>query len=251
MAVRVPRSHRRARERPRVVSVVAVAFVLVAAAIGAYVVARQTGIFALERIEVEGAPPAVAASIRKTLSPYIGESLVRFDARAASRRLSGVAEVAHASFDRAFPHTLKVRVRTEHPIAILRQGSAAWLVSASARVLRPLERPYPRLPRIWLPRTVDVAVNATLGGASARGVAALVPLQALHVRADVRQVLTANGALTLVLASGTELRLGDSGDLRLKLAIARELLPVTGGARYVDVSVPERPVAGYNPQVEG
>jgi hypothetical protein len=72
----------------------------------------------------------------------------------------------------------------------------------------------------------------------------------LHVGADVRQVLV-DGVLTLVLASGTELRLGDSGDLRLKLSIAKRLLPLAAGARYVDVSVPERPVAGSNPQVAG
>jgi len=57
--------------------------------------------------------------------------------------------------------------------------------------------------------------------------------------------------LTLLLGSGTEIRLGDSGDLRLKLAIAKQLLPVTNGARYLDISVPERPVASFNPQVGG
>ena len=52
-----------------------------------------------------------------------------------------------------------------------------------------------------------------------------------------------------MLGSGTEVRLGDGGDLRLKLSIVKRLLPLTVGARYVDVSVPERPVAAYNPQV--
>jgi hypothetical protein len=37
----------------------------------------------------------------------------------------------------------------------------------------------------------------------------------------------------------------------LKLAIAKQILPLTAGATYVDVSVPERPVAGYTPQVGG
>ena len=100
-------------------------------------------------------------------------------------------------------------------------------------------------------RSVDIAVNSTLGGPGARGVAAVAPLRPLQVGADVRQVLTADGELTLVLASGTELRLGDSGDVRLKLSIAKQLIPLTSGAAYVDVSVPERPVAGYNPQVAG
>jgi cell division protein FtsQ len=251
MAASDPRPRRPPRESRRVLPIVLAALVLVGAAIGTYVGARETGIFALERIEVDGASPAVAARVRETLRPYVGRSLVRFNSRAAARSLSTVAEVADSRFDRAFPHTLKVYVRTERPVAVLRQGSDAWLVSSTARVLRRLGRPYPQLPRIWVPRSVDVTVNATLGGLGAQGVAALAPLKPLHVRADVRQVRTGDGELTLLLASGTELRLGDSGDLRLKLSLAKQLLPVTVGARYVDVSVPERPVAGFNPQAGG
>jgi cell division protein FtsQ len=235
----------------RPIVVVLTACALVGVAVGAYFAARETALFELKRIEVEGAPPSVAAEIRSTLGAYRGKSLVEFDSRQAGRRLAAVAEVAGASFDRAFPHTLKVRVRLERPVAVLRRGADAWLVSASARVLRTLQRPYPRLPRIWLPRSVDIAVNSTLGGPGARGVAAVAPLRSLRVGADVRQVLTADGELTLVLASGTQLRLGDSGDLRLKLSIAKLLIPLTSGAAYVDVSVPERPVAGYKPQVVG
>jgi len=237
---------------PRPLLVVLTTLVLVGAGIGAYFLARETSVFALEQIEVDGAPAPVAAEVRTALADYRGTSLVSFDTRRAALRLAAVADVADASLDRAFPHTLKVRVRLERPVAVLRQGVDAWLVSASARVLRELRKPYPHLPRIWVPRSVDVAVNATLGGVGAQGVAAIAPLRPLHVRADVREVLTGRGELTLVLASGTQLRLGDSGDLRLKLAIAKQLLPLTRGAAYVDVSVPERPVAGYsNPQVEG
>jgi cell division protein FtsQ len=248
MAVR-PRNRPAPPVTRRVLPAVLAAAAMVATAAGAYFVARETAIFALDRIEVEGASPTVAKEVRSALKTYVGRSLVRFDADAAARRLSTVAEIADTHFDRAFPHTLKVRVRLERPAAVLRQGGDAWLVSSSARVLRKVGHPYPRLPRIWLPRSVDVAENSTLGGLGAKGVAALAPLRALHVHADVRQVVVADGELTLVLRSGTELRLGNNGDLRLKLSIVKQLLPLTTGARYVDVSVPERPVASYNPQV--
>ncbi len=231
--------------------VVLTALVLVGAGFGAYFLARETSVFALERIEVDGAPPAVVAEVRDALARYKGTSLVSFDRTRAALRLSAVPEVADAQFDRAFPHTLKVRVHLERPVAVLRQGADAWLVSASARVLRTLRRPYPRLPRIWVPRSVDVSVNATLGGVGAQGIAAVAPLKPMRVGVDVREVLTEGGELTLVLASGTQLRLGNSGDLKLKLSIAKQLLPLTRGAAYVDVSVPERPVAGYNPQLAG
>jgi cell division protein FtsQ len=230
--------------------VVAVALVLVASGFGAYFGARQTGIFALDRIQVTGAPPSTAARIRAALRGYVGKSLVRFDRADAARRLAAVSEIADARFDRDFPHTLRIRVRLERPVAVLRRGSDAWLVSSSARVLEHLDkRPYPRLPRIWLPAGTDISVNSTLAGVGASGVAAVAPLRPLHLVGRVRQVLAGDGQLTLVLASGTELRLGDSGDLRLKLSIAKQILPLAAGASYVDVSVPERPVAGYKSQV--
>ncbi|HEY7602738.1 MAG TPA: FtsQ-type POTRA domain-containing protein [Gaiellaceae bacterium] len=232
--------------------VVAIALVLVGSGVGAYFGARETGIFALDRIQVAGAPPTTAARIRAALRTYVGKSLVRFDRNDAARRLASVPEVADARFDRDFPHTLRVRVHLERAVALLRRGPDAWVVSSSARVLEQLRRrPYPRLPRIWLPATADVTVNSTLSGVGARGVAAVAPLGALHLTRSVRQVLVGDGQLTLVLAAGTELRLGDSGDLRLKLAIARRILPLAAGAAYVDISVPERPVAGYNSQVAG
>jgi hypothetical protein len=70
----------------------------------------------------------------------------------------------------------------------------------------------------------------------------------------VRLVSAGTGGLQLVLGSGFSVRLGDTGDLRLKLAIARRILSTTGaasGSGYLDVSVPERPVLNQNPQVAG
>jgi cell division protein FtsQ len=245
-------SSRQATPTVRPLLVVLVALVLVGAGVGAYFAARQTGIFALDRIEVDGAPPATAAKIRAALDPYVGESLVRFDRNDAARRLTAVAQVADARFDRDFPHTLKVRDRLERPVAVLRRGADAWVVSSTARVLQQLSRrPFPRLPRIWLPASAEVSVNSTLGGAGAMGVAAVAPPAAHRLGSAVKQVQVGDAELSLQLASGTELRLGDSGDVRLKLAIARQILPNAAGAAYVDVSVPERPVAGYNSQVEG
>ena len=53
------------------------------------------------------------------------------------------------------------------------------------------------------------------------------------------------GELTLVLRSGVEVRLGDHSTCALKLELARRLLPrLAEGRAYLDVSVPERPVAG-------
>jgi Cell division protein FtsQ len=149
-----------------------------------------------------------------------------------------------------------VLVRAERPVAVLRQGSQGWLVSASARVLRQLDRPFPELPRIWIPRNVTAPVGSTLTGLSVSAVRAVAPLGRSSFLTAVRSVRAEEGELTLVLGSGLEVRVGDTRDLALKLAVARRLLPRSEGAVYVDVSVPERSVVGYSSattdsQVEG
>ena len=83
----------------------------------------------------------------------------------------------------------------------------------------------------------------------------LAPLAAGDFPGARATVRAKDRELTLVLRSGVELRLGDAGDLRLKLAVARRILLAAGrrdDGDYIDVSVPERPVVGgSNPQVEG
>jgi len=238
--------------RRRAAAIVVATGAAVVFGVCAYLVADKSSLFALRKIEVEGASPRVAATVRRALAPYVGRSLVAFDASGAQRRLAAMPSISVARFDRAFPHTLKVAVRLERPVGVLRQGAAAWLVAASARVVKRLERkPYPSLPRIWVPRDVDVQLNSTLSGSAAAGVAAVAPQGSRGVGAVVRSVRTGAGELTIVLGGGREVRLGNTSDLRLKLAIARRILPLTIGASYVDVTIPERPVAGFNSQAEG
>ena len=66
-------------------------------------------------------------------------------------------------------------------------------------------------------------------------------------------VVAVNGA---AFGGGLEILLGAPVDLRLKIAIARGILPTlalprAGGPDYLDITVPERPVAGRNPQPSG
>jgi len=115
----------------------------------------------------------------------------------------------------------------------------------------------PDLPRIWLPSRSSIEVGAFLadqtGALAARSLAAFVGSGFSERVAFVRAV---DGQITLGLRSGLEVRLGAPVDLRLKIAIARGLLPelaapAGGGPDYLDVGVPERPVAGRNPRPSG
>jgi cell division septal protein FtsQ len=224
-----------------------------AAAVGVaallYLVARETPLFAVRSIEITGVRGPAAAHVRDALRPLEGRSLLALHASDVEDRLAAVPEVRSATYDRAFPYTLRVAVVPEHAVAVVREGASAWLVSARGRVLSVLAHGARRgLPRIWLPRTVDVAVGETLapdeGGRAAAGLAL-----ARHVgfRARIRDVSIADGTLVFGLRSGLDLRLGTEDDLPLKLAVAARILPLVRGAAYLDVSLPSRPVAGSPP----
>jgi cell division septal protein FtsQ len=235
---------------------VAGALVLVAA--GLYGLARETSMFAVDTIRIEGVPPAMAGDVRRELHRYDGRSLVALDAGVVAQRLDGLPAVRSSVVDRAFPHTLRVRVVPEIPAAVLRRGADSFLVSARGRVIATVALGARRsLPRIWLPARTELELGSLLGGESgglaARSLAALVGSGFTNRISFVRAL---DGQITLGLRGGLEIHLGPPVDLRLKIAIAHGIvpglaLPSQGGPDYLDIAVPERPVAGRNPQPEG
>jgi cell division protein FtsQ len=228
---------------------VAVGAAIAAFALVAFFVARDTSVFAVRTIEVHSGSPRVKAEVEKTLASELGRSLLRIDEGALTSRLETLPDVLSAKFERSFPSTLEVTVHRERAVLLARQGAKSWVVSARGRVMRKVDNPRrSRLPRLWLPKNVQLTTGETLPLDEGRmAAAAVAPIARRAYPGGVRAVVTGKEALTLVLGEGTQVRLGDLGDLRLKLAIARRILHVASAngdttPAYVDVSVPERPV---------
>jgi cell division septal protein FtsQ len=227
-------------------------------AIGLYGLARESSMFAVQEIDVRGAPSGVATQVRTALRSYEGRSLVAVDGAAVEQHVDGLPSVRSSVVDRAFPHTLRIRVVPEFPVAVLRRGADSWLVSARGRVIGTIARGTHRaLPRIWLPVRTEIEIGSLLadepGGLAARSLAAFVGSGFGNRIAFVRAL---DGQITFGLRGGLEVRLGAPVDLRLKIAIAHGIVPTlafpaAGGPDYLDLAVPERPVAGRNPQPEG
>jgi cell division protein FtsQ len=213
-----------------------VGFGLILGAIALYAGARGTSLFAVHQVKVEGAPPRAAARVEAALAPLAGKSLPSVDAADIDRALAGLPDVQALEFDRDYPRTLRVTVVAERPVAVLRRGADAWLVSERGRVLSELPGARPALlPRIWVARMAAPRDGTILTKFAAR----------------IREALARDGEVDLVLRSGTEIRLGPPHDLPLKIAVAREILAAleAPGEGYVDVSVPERPVSRVESQV--
>lgn len=229
-------------------------FALLGAGALAYLGARETSIFALRTVQIEGAPPRVAAHVEQALAPLQGRSLLALNQGEVEQRLARLSDVAAVSFDRDFPHTLRVFVTPAHSIAVLRRGMSAWIVSSDGRVVRTAGLfAAPKLPRIWVARTTSVDVGMPLADAdAAHAVRALAIVRGAGFERRIAGVRATDRELTFVLAQGPELRFGDATSLTLKLAVATRMLPlVEGTSGYLDVTVPTRPIAGGNPKLSG
>jgi cell division protein FtsQ len=245
--------------RPRLRAPSARTLCVCGAVIGAlallYLAARETPLFAVREVDVTGAPPAVQKAVLEAASPFLGESLVALDRDELRRSLEALPTVRSLRIDRAFPHTLRIAVAPERPLAVLRRGTSAWLVSDRGRVMQHLD-PSSAVarPRIWIGRGTSVEAGDTVETPTVRAALRVLRRVPDEFPVRIRAVRVAEDALTLVLVGDAELRLGTADALTLKLhAAGRVLRSLTPLERrelaYLDVTVPERPVGADNSQV--
>jgi cell division septal protein FtsQ len=225
-----------------------------------YLAARETPLFAVRTVEITGGSEAVRKAVQEAAQPVEGESLVALDGKSLVRDLEALPSVRSASYDRAFPSTLRIFVRPERPLGIVRLGADRWVVSERRRIIR---RQAPgsseRYPRFRLPGRPNVVPGAYLTDPGARVVLAALAVVPKNFPARIHMVRLEEGQLIMDLWApwgGPELRLGEAVDVEVKLAIAAVVLralsaDTRSSVGYVDVSVPERAVVGSNSQVEG
>lgn len=214
-------------------------------ALGGYLLARETSLFAIDTIEVQGGSAPVARQVREALAPLAGKPLVGLDGSAVLARVEALPTVFGASYDRDFPHTLRITVVPERPAAVLRRGPESWLVSTRGRVMERLaSSAVPRLPRIWIATHTQVRTGGQVVGAGAATVARAAGFAGAFAPRIVSASYT-HGTLVFHLRSGLELILGDGSDVKLKLAVAQRVLAtLPAGSTFLDVSIPGRPVSG-------
>lgn len=217
---------------------------ILAVALGGYAIARETSIFGIHRIDVRGGSARLDAQVEQALAPLLGRSLVGLDGRDVLRRVDALPTVVSAAYDRSFPNTLRVTIVPERPVVVLRTGPTAWLVSTRGRVVATLAaRAEPGLPRIWLASKRSVGVGQLLPASVAATARAVGDAGKFATR--VATASLTGGSLVFRLRSGIALLLGKPAGIPLKVAVAVRALDVLPpGARFLDVSVPGRPVAG-------
>jgi cell division protein FtsQ len=221
---------------------------------------KGSSVFTLQSVAVRGGSEGDRVAARDAVARAVaGHSLLALSPAAVAGAIESVPTIRRASVDRDFPHTLRISIVPERPLAVaVGRGRYRSLVAASGRVLRvfaPSER-LPSLPRlIWDGNEVPVA------GGSLHAPAALAALDALAARPRGFRASIANvkveteRGIVMHLTGGLDVVLGPPIDLVAKLRSAAWVLrhyPTAGDRaqlEYADVSAPARPavmpVGGY------
>ncbi|HEY7003650.1 MAG TPA: FtsQ-type POTRA domain-containing protein [Gaiellaceae bacterium] len=224
-----------------------------------YLGARETSVFALRTVEVTGGPDSVRTAVLQEVEGMRGESLVALDAGALLRRLDALPFVESVDYDRAFPHTLRLTVVPEQPVAIVQESGRAWIVSERGRVMSEVvSGAAPALPRIRYPLAAPLVPGSFVSDADTRTVVEALAEAPKRTSLPIRSGRLEEGELTLVLdgvgSSQPLVLLGEPTDVWVKLRVAALVLrnlsaDERASLAYLDVSLPDRPVASANPQV--
>lgn len=237
---RTPAARRLPRARVRTL-VIATATLVVVAAAGLWL--RDSSLVAVEHVRVTGANGSDGPAIRRALSAaaremttlHVREGSLR-DAVASYPIVKDLRVSAHPL------HGLSIAVIEHAPAAVLAVGDSRVAVAADGTILRKVRLDgLPLVPTRGLPGGQRLRDRQALGAVALAGFAP-VGLRGLitRIRSGGRDGLRADMQGGLRIVFGSRMRLA------AKWAAAARVLadPKAAGAAYLDVRVPERPVAG-------
>lgn len=229
------------RHPPRRVLVVLAAALIVFG--GGFLWLRDSSLASVQKVTITGLPvsdgPAVRAALRNAALDMTTLH-VRVDRLRTAVTPYPVVRDLHVKAD--FPHTLRIEVVPYEPVAVLVTQGRRIPVAADGTILRG---------QAGSRALTAVPVGALPGGRrvaepKARAAVALLGAAPRTLRATVDGVRFTRGGLHVALRQGPELIFGAPTRLVAKWAAAARLLsdPAARGASYLDLRVPERPVAG-------
>jgi cell division protein FtsQ len=235
-----PRGGGRPRRPRRALVLAGVAALLVAAA---WYWGRDLSLWSVDNVRVTGASGQDAARIEAALrSAAHGMTTLHVrtgDLRAAVARFPIVKSLNVRS---SFPHGLRIEVVQNVAVAALAAAGRPVAVAADGTLLR--DRPVDGLPLVpaqAVPTGARVT-DAQAAGAIALAAAAPAGARPLMVRIGPE----GHDGLRVELQGGFRIEFGPRARLHAKWAAALRVMADAraGGATYLDVRVPERPVAG-------
>lgn len=225
------------RRRLLVIGAVAVVAVL---ALGLWF--RSSPLARVNAVTVTGVQGAQASRIRAALtSAARGMSTLHVDDDALRDAVATYPVVRGLHTTADFPHGLRIAVEAYEPVAALQRAGDLVAVAADGTILRgSATKGLPLVAAKTMPGGDRVADPDVLSAITV--VAAAPP----PLRARVARVYEGVRGLSATVEGGPKLYFGGGERIRAKWMAAAEVLAHVGtqGASYVDLRIPEKPVAG-------
>jgi len=242
---------RRAEGRRRLRVLVA-AVALVGGVAIAYAVTRSP-LLDVDHLAVRGAQHTPVAAVERAAGIHTGAAMAWIDTGRAAHGIEALPYVLRADVVRSWPDTVRITVTERTPVAWVDDAGRHAVVDGSGRVLALVSTPPAGLPQLAVAvpagahpaRPLAAAPGAELPAAF-RSAAEVAGGLGPYVAPGTKVVTAGPTGVTLQLASGPEVRMGDPDDVLVKVKAAFAVIGALGATtpHYVDVSVPTNPVAG-------
>jgi cell division protein FtsQ len=193
---------------------------------------RDSSLVAIEKVQVTGLTTRDAPKVREALTAAARDmTTLHVDRERLLESASAWPVVNDLRVVADFPHGVRIEAVERRPVALVTAGGGRVAVSEDGTVIRGLKGA-PELPQ------ADRKLVAVAGAA---------PPSLLE---RVKAIRVTDRGVVAELAKGPEVVLGAQTRLRAKWAAAAAVMAdgASAGAAYVDVRLPERPVAGGLPE---
>ncbi len=203
---------------------------------------RTSSLVAVERVSVTGIDGSQAAEVKRALTSA-GRDMTTLNVR-ENALLSAVAAypvVRSLRTETDFPHGLRITVNAYEPVAAVRAGAGLTAVAADGTLLRGSATRGLPIVAIRARRR-----GARLGRGDALAAVRLVAAAPRALRGRVARVYRGPRGLTTTMENGPKLYFGGAARPDSQWIAAAQVLAssTSRGAAYVDLRIPERPVAG-------
>jgi cell division protein FtsQ len=224
-------------KRRRILVLVAGGFV----ALGSLYLLVQSPMLDVDHVTVSGNEHVTADQVRAAADVDRGSPILLLNTDAIATRVRALPWVEEVDVQRKWSGTLSITVTEEEPVAWVSAGNGVALLSNEGRVIANVDVPPPGTTEIRGVRKAP-AIGKLLSPPEAAGAVRALPSQLAN---QVVAIDVSGSGVTLDLARGGEVRLGDLNDLDAKAAAAIAVLERWGDAplSYIDVSVPANPTA--------
>jgi cell division protein FtsQ len=226
-------------------TVVAAALLTIVVIAGAFLWLRDSSLVRVRQVDVTGVSGAQAPEIREALTEAARDmTTLHVDEGALRDAVATYPVVRDLHADADFPHRLRIAVNSYRPVGAMEIGGRSVAIAADGTVLD--GAPTKGLAVI---AAAGSAAGTKVTGTDATRLVRLLAAAPADLRARAQRALRGPSGLAVAFRDGPRIDFGDLSRLDAKwLAAAAVLADADSrGAAYVDVRLPERPVAGPLP----